>query len=192
MSPNSLRSDKHGNRTMHAGLQALTVTQLGSGNPVDVWRVSTNSDSEALIFPCSVAGGTKGNLPTYSSFHYDAHLLSNNPPLSALTGALMSDSTGSLSQGYNPGGLSHPHLLVSTLEWRSKAARERSKVRKPLKWRQVKRCRYYREIMSSVTEIVFCTTSWSNETALLFVAMKVALNGQEDAPGHCQSCCSLH
>lgn len=145
MFPNSLRSDKHGNIAMHAGLRALTVTRLGSGNTVEIWRPSRNSDSEALIFPCSAAGATKGNVSTYSSFHYDAHLLSNNPPsLSALIGALMFDSTWYLSRGYNPGGLSHPNLLVSTLEWRSKAARERSKVEKPLEPRQVKRCKYYR------------------------------------------------
>lgn len=145
MFPNSLCSDKHGNIAMHAGLRALTVTRLGSGNTVEVWRPSRNSDSEALIFPCSAAGGTKGNLPTYSNFHYDAHLLSNNPPsLSALTGALMFDSTQYLSQGYSPGELSHPNLLVSTLQWRSKAARERSKVEKPLEPGQVKRCKFYR------------------------------------------------
>lgn len=143
MFPNSLRSDKHGNITMHAGLRALTVSRLGSGNTVEIWRPSRNSDSEALIFPCSTAGGTKGNLPIHSSFHYNAHLLSNNPPsLSALTEALMFDSTQYLSQGYNPGGLSHPNLLVSTLERRSKAAREWSKVEKPLEPRQAKRCNY--------------------------------------------------
>lgn len=193
MSPISLCSDKHGNITMHAGLQALTVTQLGSGSSVEIWRASRNSDSEALIFPCSTAGGTKAYLPTYCHFHCDAHLLSNNP-LSTLTGALMFDSTQYLSQWYNPGGPRHLYLLVSILDWRSKAARERSKVGKPLKGRQVKRCRYYREIIPFfffVTEIVFCTTSWSKETALLFMATRVALNGQGDAPGHCQSCCSL-
>lgn len=133
MSPNSLCSDKHGNRTTHAGLQALTVAQLGSGSSVEIWRAFRNSDSEALIFPCSTAGGIKANLPTYCHFHCDAHLLSNNPSLSTLTGALMFDSAQYLSQGYNPGGLCHPYLSISILEWRSEAARERSKVGKPLR-----------------------------------------------------------
>lgn len=42
-----------------------------------------------------------------------------------------------------------------------------------------------------MTEVVFYTASWSKETALMFVATKVALTRQEATPGHCQSCCSL-
>lgn len=41
--------------------------------------------------------GNKGNLSTYSSFHYDVHFLGNNPPsLSTLTGAPMFDSIRNL------------------------------------------------------------------------------------------------
>lgn len=137
MSPDSLCSDKHGSITKHAGLQALAVIQLGSGSSMEIWSASRNSDSEALIFPCSTAG-TKANSPTYCHFHCDAHLLSNNPPLSALTGALMFDSTQYLSQGTTQEEFST--LIFWYPSWSEETRQQESELRG-------ERCRYYRKII---------------------------------------------